>query len=101
MHAATTASAGDAAGREALCKYMLFPPIAQERVQLLGNDVVRLVLKRPFSDGTFALDLDQLALLVRLATRRALTRVARAELRLDTGAEPPNAPGSPRCCLAR
>lgn len=68
LHAATTARADDAAGREALCKYILRPPIAQERVQLLGNDVVRLVLKRPFSDGTFALDLDPLALLVRLAT---------------------------------
>ncbi len=86
LHAATTASAGDAAGREALCppsgitkrvKYVLRPPIANERVQLLGDDLVspvgdrearRLVLKRPFSDGTFALDLDPLALLVRLAT---------------------------------
>ena len=82
LHAATTASAGDAAGREALCppsgitkrvKYVLRPPIANERVQLLGDDLVspvgdrearRLVLKRPFSDGTFALDLDPLALLV-------------------------------------
>ncbi|MBK7583135.1 MAG: transposase [Myxococcales bacterium] len=77
LHAATTARAGDAAGREALCapsgitkrvKYILRPPIANERVQLLGDDLVRLVLKRPFSDGTFALDLDPLALLVRLAT---------------------------------
>ncbi|MEZ4225948.1 MAG: transposase [Polyangiaceae bacterium] len=68
LHAATTARAGDAAGREALCKYVLRPPIAQERVQLLGDHLVRLVLKRPFSDGTFALDLDPLALLVRLAT---------------------------------
>lgn len=68
LHAATTAKAGDAAGREALCKYVLRPPIANERVQLLGDDLVRLVLKRPFSDGTFALDLDPLALLVRLAT---------------------------------
>jgi hypothetical protein len=77
LHAATTARAGEAAGREALCppsgitkrvRYILRPPIANERVQLLGDDLVRLVLKRPFSDGTFALDLDPLALLVRLAT---------------------------------
>lgn len=68
LHAATTASAGDAEGREALCKYILRPPIANERVQLLGDGLVRLVLKRPFSDGTFALDLDPLALLARLAT---------------------------------
>lgn len=30
LHAATTAKAGDAAGREALCKYVLRPPIANE-----------------------------------------------------------------------
>ena len=68
LHAATTASAGDAAGREALCRYILRPPIAQERVRLVGDDLVRLELKRPFSDGTFAIDLDPLSFLVRLAT---------------------------------
>ena len=68
LHAATTASAQDAAGREALCRYILRPPIAAERVQLVEGDLVRLVLKRPFSDGTFAIDLDPLSLLCRLAT---------------------------------
>jgi hypothetical protein len=68
LHAATTASASDAAGREALCRYILRPPVAAERVELVGDDLVRLVLKRPFSDGTFAIDLDPLSLLCRLAT---------------------------------
>src|SRR5690606_14907520 len=68
LHAATTARADDAVGREALCKYILRPPIAQENIQLLTGDLVRLRLKRPFSDGTFALDLDPLSVLVRLAT---------------------------------
>jgi hypothetical protein len=54
LHAATTAKAGDATGREALCKYVLRPPIAQERVRLIADDLVRLELKKPFSDGTFA-----------------------------------------------
>ncbi len=67
LHAATTASADDAAGREALCKYILRPPLSQDRIQLVAGDLVRLVLKRPFSDGTFALDLDPLSLLARLA----------------------------------
>ena len=58
LHAATTARAEDAAGREALCKYILRPPIARENVELVADDLVRLKLKRPFSDGTFALDLD-------------------------------------------
>ena len=52
LHAATTAGADDRAGKEALCKYILRPPVAQERVQLVADDLVRLTLKRPFSDGT-------------------------------------------------
>ena len=68
LHAATTARADDAVGREALCKYILRPPIARENIQRVADDLVRLKLKRPFSDGTFALDLDPLSLLVRLAT---------------------------------
>jgi len=54
LHAATTASASDAAGRQALCRYILRPPLSQDRVQLVEGDLVRLVLKRPFSDGTFS-----------------------------------------------
>ena len=34
LHAATTASASDVAGKEALCRYILRPPIAAERVQI-------------------------------------------------------------------
>jgi hypothetical protein len=68
LHAATTARADDPVGRETLCKYILRPPIARENVQRVADDLVRLQLKRPFSDGTFALDLDPLSLLVRLAT---------------------------------
>jgi hypothetical protein len=68
LHAATVVGAHDRAGREALCKYVLRPPIATERVQLLDDGLVRLVLKRPFTDGTVAVDLDPLSLLVRLCT---------------------------------
>lgn len=32
LHAATTATADDLAGREALARYVLRPPIAQERL---------------------------------------------------------------------
>jgi len=67
LHAATTASAEDARGREALVRYALRPPIAQERLHILPNDLVRIELKRPFSDGTVAIDLDPLSLLCRLA----------------------------------
>lgn len=67
LHAATTAPADDARARETLCKYVLRPPLAEERVKKLPNGLVRITLKRPFSDGTVAIDLDPLSLLCRLA----------------------------------
>ena len=76
LHAATTASdaeewlenhADDARGREALVRYALRPPIAQERLNILPDNLVRIELKRPFRDGTVAVDLDPLSLLCRLA----------------------------------
>src|SRR5262249_9226421 len=67
LHAATHASANDHRAREALVKYILRPPIADEHLRLLPDDVVRIQLKRPFRDGTYAVDLDPLSLLARLA----------------------------------
>lgn len=67
VHAATTAPGQDARARETLCKYVLRPPLAQDRVRRLGNGLVRILLKRAFSDGTTAIDLDPLSLLCRLA----------------------------------
>ena len=67
LHAATQARANDVSGREALLRYALRPPLSQERLKLLPDGVVRIELKRPFSDGTVAVDLDPLSLLCRLA----------------------------------
>jgi len=76
LHAATTASAEDSRGREALVRYALRPPIAQERLHILPDNLVRIELRRPFRDGdaeewlknqTLAIDLDPLSLLCRLA----------------------------------
>jgi hypothetical protein len=58
----------DTVGREALCKYVLRPPIAQERVTRGPDGLVRITLKRPFADGTVAVDMDPLSRLSRLAT---------------------------------
>jgi hypothetical protein len=66
LHAATVAAAHDETGREALVRYVLRPPLAQERLTRASDDLVRLTLKRPFSDGTFAIELDPLSLLCRL-----------------------------------
>jgi hypothetical protein len=50
-------------------QYVLRPPIAQERVVQGPDGLVRIVLKKRFSDGTFAVDLDQLSLLTRSVSR--------------------------------
>jgi hypothetical protein len=67
LHANTRAGADDERGREALLQYVLRPPIANDNVQQGPDGLVRIVLKRPFSDGTTAVDMDPLSLLCRLA----------------------------------
>ena len=54
LHAATRAGALDAAGREALLHYVLRPPVAQERVEQHPDGLVRITLKKAYSDGTIA-----------------------------------------------
>jgi hypothetical protein len=68
LHAATRAGAIDAAGREALLRYVLRPPLAQERLEARPDGLVRIALKRAYADGTVAVDMDPLSLLCRLAT---------------------------------
>jgi hypothetical protein len=84
LHAATRAGGLDDAGREALLKYILRPAVAQESpvgdhearrvtrgpdglVSPVGDhEARRIALKKAFSDGTVAVDLDPLSLLSRL-----------------------------------
>jgi hypothetical protein len=68
LHAATRAGALDSAGREALLRYVLRPPVAQERVEQRPDGLVRITLKKAYTDGTIAVDMDPLSLLCRLAT---------------------------------
>jgi hypothetical protein len=67
LHAATRVAANDEQGRLALCKYVLRPPLANDRLKILDDNLVRLELKKPWSDGTSAVDLPPLALIARLA----------------------------------
>lgn len=67
LHAATLARRDDPRGQEALLRYVLRPALSDSRLQTLDNGLCRITLKRPFSDGTFAVDLDPLSLLCRLA----------------------------------
>jgi hypothetical protein len=66
LHAATRAGPADEQGRQALLKYILRPPLANERLLPGPDGLVRIALKKPFSDGTVAVDLDPLSLLCRL-----------------------------------
>jgi len=68
LHAATRAGGLDPEGREALLRYVLRPPIAQERVEQRHDGLVRITLKKAYADGTVAVDMDPLSLLCRLAT---------------------------------
>jgi putative transposase len=67
LHAATKAGALDVVGREALLRYVLRPPLAQERLERQPDGLVRITLKRRYSDKTIAVDMDPLSLLCRLA----------------------------------
>jgi Putative transposase len=42
--------------------------LAQERLSLLPDGLVRITLRKPFRDGAYAIDMDPLSLLCRLAT---------------------------------
>src|SRR3954449_4645033 len=50
LHAATRAGALDTAGREALLRYVLRPPIAQEKIEHSGDGLVRIILKKAYAD---------------------------------------------------
>jgi uncharacterized protein (DUF433 family) len=65
---APRAGALDPAGREALLRYVLRPPVAQERVEQRPDGLVRITLKKAYPDGTTAVEIDPLSLLCRLAT---------------------------------
>ena len=67
LHAATRAGAQDERGRDALICYVLRPPLATERLKPGPDGLVRIELKKAFRDGTYAIDLDPLSLLCRLA----------------------------------
>jgi hypothetical protein len=67
LHANVLVSANDRAGVERLCRYVLRPPFAQERLRLRGDGRVALELKRAWHDGTRELVFEPLEFLERLA----------------------------------
>jgi len=67
LHANVWVSAHDRAGVERLCRYVLRPPFAQERLRLRADGRIALELKRAWHDGTRELVFEPLEFLERLA----------------------------------
>jgi hypothetical protein len=67
LHANVWVSATDRAGLERLCRYVLRPALAQERLRLRSDGRVAVELKTAWHDGTRELVFEPLELLERLA----------------------------------
>ncbi|MFO0613022.1 MAG: transposase [Polyangiaceae bacterium] len=67
VHAKVAIPAGDRARLERLCRYLARPPIAQDRLTALADGRLRYEMKKPWRDGTYAIVLEPLELLTRLA----------------------------------
>jgi hypothetical protein len=67
LHAGRTVRADDRAGLERLAHYLLRPPLAQERIELLADGRVGVTLAHPWADGTRALVFTPVEFLEKLA----------------------------------
>ena len=67
LHADVRVGAHDRARLEQLCRYLLRPPLAGDRLRLLGDGRVRVQLKRAWSDGTTHLLFEPVEFLEKLA----------------------------------
>jgi Putative transposase len=88
LHAKVAGTAADRARLEQLCRYLLRPAVAQDRLRLLSDGRVVLRLKSASADGTRHLIFEPLTLLEKLA---ALTPRPRINLVLYHGVFAPNA----------
>lgn len=52
VHAALVVPAGQRDRLERVCRYILRPPIATERLQLTAEGQLRVTLRQPWRDGT-------------------------------------------------
>jgi hypothetical protein len=88
LHGAVTVGGQDRDRLEQLCRYLLRPPIAQERLALRPDGTVLVTLKTPWRDGTTQLCFEPVTLLERLA---ALTPRPRINVVLYHGVLAPRA----------
>src|SRR5262249_2944985 len=90
LHAGVTVAGEDRRRLEQLCRYLLRPPLAQDRLTLRPDGPVVVLLKTAWRDGTTALRFSPLTLLERLA---ALTPRPRINVLLYHGMLAPHAAG--------
>jgi hypothetical protein len=90
LHAALRVRAGRRERLERVCRYVLRPPVAQDRVTVTSEGQVRLALRHAWSDGTTHLAFDPVAFLERLAV---LVPRPRVNLILYHGVLAPRAAG--------
>ena len=88
LHANVAVPAADRARLEQLCRYLLRPAVAQDRLRLMGDGRVLLTLKAAWADGTRHLIFEPLELLEKLA---AITPRPRINLVLYHGVLAPHA----------
>jgi hypothetical protein len=88
LHAATRIEATDRVRLEKLCRYVIRPPLAAGRLQILDADHVAFSLKSIWSDGTYQIVLSPEELLEKLA---ALVPPPRLNLVRYHGVLAPNA----------
>jgi hypothetical protein len=75
LHAGVTVAGEDRRRLEQLCRYLLRPPIAQDRLALRPDGTVLVTLKTPWRDGTTQLRFEPLTLLERLASLTPRPRI--------------------------
>jgi hypothetical protein len=90
LHAAVAVPAGDRVRLEHLCRYVLRPPIAQERLERAPDGAVVLRLRRPWTDGTRAIRFEPSEFLEKLA---AMVPKPRINLLVYHGVFAPHAHG--------
>jgi hypothetical protein len=77
LHANITIAADDRAGVERLCRYVLRPPVAQDRLSLTPDGLVLVTLKAEWHDGTTHLLFTPVELLEKLAALTPRPRINR------------------------
>jgi len=75
LHAGVTVGGADRQRLEQLCRYLLRPPIAQERLTLRPDGTVLVTLKTPWRDGNTHLHFEPLTLLELLASLTPRPRI--------------------------